>query len=81
MQETGAETATVPDLEPFERTETPTKPAIAEPEATPAPPVPKAQKPAPVVIAPKKRVRFRPSQKKKLSVAVLCTNPMTRRFI
>lgn len=30
---------------------------------------------------PKKRIRIRPSQKKKLSVAVLCTNPMTRRFI
>ena len=81
MQETSAEPATVPDLEQSERTETPTKPAIAESEPTPAPPVPKAQKPVPVVIAPKKRVRFRPSQKKKLSVAVLCTNPMTRRFI
>jgi len=30
---------------------------------------------------PKKRIRIRPSQKKKLSVAVLCTNPLTRRFI
>lgn len=32
-------------------------------------------------VPPKKRVRIRPSQKKKLSVAVLCTNPLTRRFI
>lgn len=32
-------------------------------------------------IPPKKRIRIRPSQKKKLSVAVLCTNPLTRRFI
>lgn len=32
-------------------------------------------------VPPKKRIRFRPSQKKKLSVAVLCTNPLTRRFI
>ena len=32
-------------------------------------------------VPPKKRIRIRPSQKKKLSVAVLCTNPMTRRFI
>ena len=32
-------------------------------------------------VVPKKRIRLRPSQKKKLSVAVLCTNPMTRRFI
>lgn len=32
-------------------------------------------------VPPKKRIRIRPSQKKKLSVAVLCTNPLTRRFI
>lgn len=32
-------------------------------------------------MSPKKRIRIRPSQKKKLSVAVLCTNPLTRRFI
>lgn len=50
-----------------------------EPEKPVAPntasPVQKA--PAP----PKKRIRIRPTQKKKLSVAVLCTNPLTRRFI
>jgi hypothetical protein len=41
-------------------------------------PVPKA---IPAQNVQKKRIRFRPSQKKKLSVAVLCTNPITRRFI
>jgi hypothetical protein len=63
-------------------------PALAEMPPTPIEPEP--QKPvatkypssthqAPV--PPKKRIRIRPSQKKKLSVAVLCTNPLTRRFI
>ena len=50
-----------------------------------APQVPVAPKTAAPVqktpTPPKKRIRIRPSQKKKLSVAVLCTNPMTRRFI
>lgn len=52
------------------------EPEIQQPAATkPAQP---AQKPP---VPPKKRIRIRPSQKKKLSVAVLCTNPLTRRFI
>jgi len=50
-------------------------PAAASPVQGPSP------KPAASPVVPKKRIRFRPSQKKKLSVAVLCTNPMTRRFI
>jgi hypothetical protein len=55
---------------------TPIEPEPQKPVATKAPP--QLQK-APV--PPKKRIRIRPSQKKKLSVAVLCTNPLTRRFI
>jgi hypothetical protein len=52
------------------------EPEIQQPAAIkPAQPV---QKPP---VPPKKRIRIRPSQKKKLSVAVLCTNPLTRRFI
>ena len=92
-QENIPEVDTVPEsiaTEPVETVEIPVKPTIPEPKpmdppvqevkpaATKAAPTPK---PAPVVIAPKKRIRVRPSQKKKLSVAVLCTNPMTRRFI
>lgn len=34
-----------------------------------------------VQAAPKKRVRVRKKATKHLSVAVLCTNPLTRRFI
>ena len=50
-----------------------------------APQKPVAQKTAAPVpktpVPPKKRIRIRPSQKKKLSVAVLCASPLTRRFI
>ena len=60
-------------------TETPQVQNETAPQKTVAPktaaPVPKTPVP------PKKRIRIRPSQKKKLSVAVLCTNPLTRRFI
>ena len=90
-QENIPEVDTAPEsiaTEPVETVEIPVNPAIPEPkpvdppvqEVKPAAPK-AAPKPAPVVIAPKKRIRVRPSQKKKLSVAVLCTNPMTRRFI
>ena len=47
----------------------------------PAPVEPVAPKEPVGTVVPRKRVRIRPSQKKKLSVAVLCTNPLTRRFI
>lgn len=52
-------------------------------ETAPKKPVaPKTAEPVPKTpVPPKKRIRIRPSQKKKLSVAVLCTNPLTRRFI
>lgn len=53
---------------------------VPVPPVIPADPAP-AQKTAVVPVVPKKRIRIRPSQKKKLSVAVLCTNPITRRFI
>ena len=49
-----------------------------EPIQHTAPKVPVIPK---INVAAKKRIRIRPSQKKKLSVAVLCTNPLTRRFI
>lgn len=52
---------------------------VFAPVAKPAP----AVKPKPVQAAPlvKKRVRVRKKATKHLSVAVLCTNPVTRRFI
>lgn len=49
--------------------------AIQKPAAKPAPAV-KPKQPAV-----KKRVRVRKKATKHLSVAVLCTNPLTRRFI
>ena len=64
------------------------EPAVAETpqvqnETAPQKPVvPKTAAPVQKTpVPPKKRIRIRPSQKKKLSVAVLCTNPLTRRFI
>lgn len=56
------------------------QPTVIVPVPPVIPPDP-AQKTAVVPVVPKKRIRIRPSQKKKLSVAVLCTNPITRRFI
>ena len=55
------------------------KPVKVEP-AKPAVPVKTAKKQAAMQQPAKKRVRDRRKQHKKLSVAVLCTNPMFRRF-
>ena len=53
------------------------------PEPRPAPVHEPVKAPAATVQAPvrKKRVRIRKKTTKHLSVAVLCTNPVTRRFI
>ena len=51
-----------------------------DPEQSPASPAP-APKPRPASQVVKKRVRVRKKATKHLSVAVLCANPMTRRFI
>lgn len=59
---------TVPETKPAVQE---TKPAMKQP----------AKKMASLPKPAKKRVRDRKKQDKKLSVAVLCTNPMTRRFI
>ena len=57
-------------------------PQVQNETAPQKPVVPKTAAPVPKTpVPPKKRIRIRPSQKKKLSVAVLCTNPLTRRFI
>lgn len=57
-------------------------PQVQNETAPQIPVVPKTAAPVQKTpVPPKKRIRIRPSQKKKLSVAVLCTNPMTRRFI
>ena len=57
-------------------------PQVQNETAPQIPMVPKTAAPVQKTpVPPKKRIRIRPSQKKKLSVAVLCTNPMTRRFI
>lgn len=57
-------------------------PQVQNETAPQKPVVPKTAAPVQKTpVPPKKRIRIRPSQKKKLSVAVLCTNPLTRRFI
>ena len=57
-------------------------PQVQNETAPQKPVVPKTTAPVQKTpVPPKKRIRIRPSQKKKLSVAVLCTNPLTRRFI
>jgi len=58
---------TVPQVEAVPAKEQPARPAVS------------GESSAPVV--PKKRVRIRKKATKHLSVAVLCTNPITRRFI
>lgn len=77
--------AEIPDTANPEQATQVIPPTIAPPTVVlPVPPVipaAPAQKTAVVPVVPKKRIRIRPSQKKKLSVAVLCTNPITRRFI
>lgn len=60
--------------------------AAEVPEAIAAPQAPVVQEVAPVAqpavrAIPKKRIRIRKKATKKLSVAVLCTLPYTRRFI
>ena len=52
-----------------------TRPAQAVPASKPAP------APKPQVPVTKKRIRVRKKATKHLSVAVLCANPQTRRFI
>lgn len=58
-------------------------PPVQEPVHTPEPKPAPAKAPAAPVQATvrKKRVRIRKKTTKHLSVAVLCTNPVTRRFI
>ena len=69
----------IPDAEVPALVEMPPMPDEPEPQKPVAVKAPPQLQKAPV--PPKKRIRIRPSQKKKLSVAVLCTNPLTRRFI
>lgn len=52
-------------------------PEPVRPVSAPVPPAPADTVPA----VAKKRIRIRKKATKKLSVAVLCTNPSTRRFI
>lgn len=58
-----------------------TAPAPVPTVVTPEPPKEKVQPQREVQPAPKKRVRVRKKTTKHLSVAVLCANPNTRRFI
>lgn len=56
-------------------------PVPVPPVVAPEPPKEKVQPQREVQPAPKKRVRVRKKTTKHLSVAVLCANPNTRRFI
>jgi PIN domain nuclease of toxin-antitoxin system len=86
MSESGDNPVAVEPQEPPVKQEVASAPELpvsqsAHPQPIPASSGPTVQKAPQVTVPPKKRIRIRPSQKKKLSVAVLCTNPLTRRFI
>lgn len=77
-KKTFSEGETIPGLQvtqEYSQTTPAVAAAIQKPAAKPAPAV-KPKQPAV-----KKRVRVRKKATKHLSVAVLCTNPLTRRFI
>lgn len=71
--------AEVPVQEPVAVREIPAAPVKAPVKAPEVPA--RAAVQAPVAPVRKKRVRIRKKTTKHLSVAVLCTNPVTRRFI
>ena len=73
----GDETVREPEI----ATDIPYTDIPATPAQEPAPKPVQPSKPRPAVQAVKKRVRVRKKATKHLSVAVLCANPQTRRFI